>query len=170
MFSRILGAVLTLAALALSPAYADEATRLAKADQVMRAAKTDELLRQSLDISMKQAREGMLRVYGASIPPERQKDIDALQDKLHALFMRTLTWEKLKPSFVKLYADAFTDEELDGLLAFHESPAGQAMITKLPGLMIKANQAVQQATADVMPEIRKLIMDAAEKSKDAHRP
>jgi uncharacterized protein len=134
MFSPILRVVSMSAALALLPAYADEASRLAKADQVMRAAKMDEMLRQSLDISMKQTREGMLQIFGTSIPPERQKDMDALQDKLHALLTRTLTWGKLEPSFVKLYADAFTDEELDGLLAFYKSSARQAMITRMPGL------------------------------------
>jgi hypothetical protein len=36
--------------------------------------------------------------------------------------------------------------------------------------MIKANQVVQQTMADVMPEIRKLIMDVAAESKDAPNP
>ena len=126
----------------------------------MRATKVEEMLRHSLDVSLKQTRAAALQgTFGASISPERQKE------KVFALLSSNLSWDKLKPSFLKLYADAFTDDELDGLLAFYRSPAGQAMISKTPALMTKANQVVQQAMSQVAPELQKLIAESAKKAE-----
>ena len=50
---------------------------------------------------------------------------------------------------------------MDGIIAFYKSPAGEAMLAKTPAIMAKANELVQQQMATVMPEIQKLIKDAA---------
>jgi hypothetical protein len=60
-----------------------------------------------------------------------------------------------------LYADTYTEQEMDGIIAFYKSPAGEAMLAKTPAIMAKANELVQQQMATVMPEIQKLIKDAA---------
>ena len=34
------------------------------------------------------------------------------------------------PDLVKLYSDAYSENELDGILAFYRTPAGRAMLAK----------------------------------------
>src|SRR5262245_8649514 len=41
---------------------------------------------------------------------------------------------KIRPELVKAYMETFTDEEIDGMLAFYETPAGKASVTKIPVL------------------------------------
>ncbi len=39
-------------------------------------------------------------------------------------------WQKIKPDFVKAYSEVYTEEELSGIIAFYNSPVGQALLTK----------------------------------------
>ncbi len=43
-----------------------------------------------------------------------------------------------------IYAEVFTEEELDAMLAFYTSPAGQSMIKKMPQMMGHTMQLSQQ--------------------------
>ncbi len=50
-------------------------------------------------------------------------------------FEKHMSWESLKPEFVKIYADAFTAAELRDLNAFYATPTGQKTIRMMPSLM-----------------------------------
>ncbi len=49
--------------------------------------------------------------------------------------------------FAVLYSEYFTYEELKGMVEFYQSPVGQSMITKLPGIMA-ASQVIGTAWAN----------------------
>lgn len=49
-----------------------------------------------------------------------------------------------------IYADAFTEDELVQMVAFYESPVGQSIVKKTPGLMPKTTQVM----IELMPEIQ----------------
>src|SRR5215813_3263639 len=107
---------------AASAAYADEASRMTKAEEFLRLAKMDEMLQQTLKMVSEQTKSGVLQqMMGVKTPPEVEKDLAAFQDKVANLIADVFAWEKLKPAYVKLYAEAFTDEELDGIVAFYKS-------------------------------------------------
>jgi hypothetical protein len=72
---------------------------------------------------------------------------------------------KLQAMLVQVYADTYTEEEVEGILAFYNSPAGQAMLQKMPQLMQRSMAASQQLMGDLMPEIQKIAKEAAEKAK-----
>jgi hypothetical protein len=77
-----------------------------------------------------------------------------------AILTSALSWEKFKPIYVKLYADTYTEPEMDGVIAFYKSPAGEAMLAKTPAITTKAIELAHQQMATVMPEIQKLIKDS----------
>lgn len=52
-----------------------------------------------------------------------------------------------------IYADGFTEEELVQMVAFYESPVGQSITKKTPGLMPKTTQVMME----LMPEIQSRI-------------
>ena len=54
---------------------------------------------------------------------------------------------------------ALTQEEVDGLIAFYESPAGQAYIAKMPAVAQKSMAPMQNP---MIPMIRKLQASAEE--------
>ena len=53
-----------------------------------------------------------------------------MQDKVASMVSDAVAWDKLKPAYLKLYLDAYSEEELDGIIASYKSPAGQTMVTK----------------------------------------
>ncbi len=61
--------------------------------------------------------------------------------------------DALKPLFLKVYMDTYTEEELDGILAFYKSPAGQAFVAKTPQLMQRSMQLMQEQMANVQPRL-----------------
>jgi hypothetical protein len=80
-------------------------------------------------------------------------------DKVFKLVSTELSWEKLKPDVVKLYADAYTEQELDAIIAFYKSPVGQSVIAKQADLQTKTSAIAQQRMAAVYPELQKLLKD-----------
>jgi hypothetical protein len=148
----------------VSAVRADDASRMAKAEEFLRVSHTEQMLSQTMSTILNQTKSGaMQQMFGVTLTPEQTKESEELQGKLAAILTSALSWEKLKPIYVKLYADTYTEQEMDGIIAFYKSPAGEAMLAKTPEIMTKANELVQQQMATVMPEIQKLIKDATQK-------
>lgn len=78
-----------------------------------------------------------------------------------------MDWQKLKPDYIKLYADVFEEEEIDGMVAFYKTPAGHAMIEKMPTLLARSTEIAQRQMAGIMPEIQKTVEDLKQKSRNA---
>jgi len=55
-----------------------------------------------------------------------------------------LDWNKLEPMYVRVYQKSFTQGEVDGLIAFYSTPAGQALINKMPMVMQNTLNELQQ--------------------------
>ena len=71
-----------------------------------------------------------------------------------------MTWEKLEPLYIKVYQDAFTQEEIDGILAFYGTPAGQALIKKMPDVLKKSTMEMQTRMNALVPQLQKIQQDA----------
>jgi uncharacterized protein len=143
---------------AASVAWCDEAGKTAKVEEFFRLTKMDELLRQSLAIATDQVKSGIIRqLMGGKASPEMEKKMGAFQDKVAVVVSNALSWDRLKSAYLKLYADAFSEEELDGIIGFYKSPAGQAMVAKTPSLMQKATVVAQEKMGEAQPELKKLI-------------
>lgn len=102
---------------------------------------------------------------GQTIPAKVQKDIDKRRDELVAMMKDLLDWKKVEPVYVRIYQKTFTQPEVDGMIAFYKTPAGQAVIAKMPwamqttmdevqGLMGPAMQKLQQMQQDIVAELK----------------
>jgi len=155
-----------LICVAVSAVRADEASKTAKVEEFFRISHTEEMLNQTLTMVLNQSKSGMMQQMMGVTQTQAQTDsTNELQTKMVAILANSMSWEKLKPIFVKAYADAFTEEELDGMLVFYKSPAGQALIVKTPSIMAKTMNLTQQIVASAMPEIQKLLKDYATQKK-----
>lgn len=149
---------LFLLAAALLPAlHADDASKTAKITEIFRLTKVDQLQKQMLD------------QIKPLIPPMAAQaglpNSDALNAELNGRILDVLaarlSWDKMKPLFTRLYADAFTEEEIDGILNFYRSPSGQAMLTKMPSLASKTLNLAQEQMQGAYPEVQKVIAQFA---------
>jgi len=170
MYKRIC----TLGFLALSLVCGSAAAATAPS-QPASAASIEELLRVTqahklLDSTMARM-DGMMRqsaaqaTAGQAVDAGEQKIIDAQIDKMNVVMKRSLAWDSVKPLYVDLYSKTFSQQDVDGMLAYYRSPAGQSMIAKMPALTAQLMQAVQVKMAAMMPQIQQIALDTTNQLK-----
>jgi hypothetical protein len=138
------------------PTRAQE-TKAAKIDRVLALMKADALTDEVFQ---------QVKAMTASLAPpdatEKQRaHAQEIQAKIMDLVKDRMSWEKMRPQYVKMYGETFSDEEIDGMLAFYESPAGRAMLEKMPQLVSKMMAMVQSQMTAIMPDVERLARDLA---------
>jgi hypothetical protein len=101
------------------------------------------------------------------VSPQQQKIMDDLSGKIVALAKEEMNWPNIEPMMAGIYRDTFTQHEVDGMLAFYRSEAGQAVITKLPGAMQRTMEGMQSHVKTLTPKIVQLEKDSAVQLKAA---
>lgn len=155
------GGLLLASACGLLPAArADDASKAATINEMFAVMHVDTLMQQSMQQGIVSQRATFERIE----PFKSNKAAsDEIVQRMTALLSEKLSWDKLKPAMTKLYADNFTEEELAASLAFYKTPAGQAMLTKLPQVMGQSMMVVQQQMGDLNPEIRRIVTEVMAK-------
>jgi uncharacterized protein len=138
-------------------ARADEASKQAKVKELFAVMHMDH----SLD-RMRSAMEQQVQATAKNAPgaeqmtPEKKKMQQEFVDNSMKVVDENFGWLELEPAYVKLYADSYTEAELDGILAFYRSPAGQALLTKTPELSAGVMQIVHGHMGDFQPKMQSL--------------
>ena len=175
MFTRIL-LILTLcgslvrAAESPSPSPSASPTE-ASIKQLLEVAQAHKLV----DSVMTQMNSLMLQTIaqatkGQKISPKVQKDIDQRREEIGSLMKELLDWKKLEPMYVRIYQKSFTQPEVDGMIAFYKTPAGQAVIGKMPAVMQSSIDQMQQLMGPVMEKIQRTQQDVASEIKAESKP
>jgi uncharacterized protein len=71
-----------------------------------------------------------------------------------------LSWAVMRPGMAQIYRETLTQEEVNGLIAFYRTPAGQALITKMPQIMQRSMVYTQSRMATVSPRIQAAVEQA----------
>jgi len=143
-------------------ARADEASKAAKIEEMLQLTHVDRMTAQMLDQvkSMVAA-----QVSKMDVPEEARKASAEMQQKMMDLVADRLSWAKAKPAYARIYSETFSEGEIDGILTFYKSPAGQAMLEKMPQLMQKSMAVGQQLMGDIAPDIERIMSEMKEKNK-----
>jgi hypothetical protein len=144
----------------LAPALADEASKNAKIEEMMKLTHADRTIQQFVE-QIKSMQ--MAQISKMDIPAGEREAADEMQQKIMALVSDRLQWDKVKPAFVKLYSDTYTEEEIGAIVEFYRSPAGKAMLEKMPQLMQRSMAVGQQLTGDLAPEIKRITEELRQK-------
>jgi hypothetical protein len=102
---------------------------------------------------------------GQPIPPKVQKDIDQRRAGLAGMMKELLDWKKLEPMYVRIYQKTFTQQEVDGMIAFYKTPAGQAVISKMPFAMQNTVDEMQALMGPVMQKMQQMQQDVVAEMK-----
>src|SRR6185437_11396519 len=126
----------------------------------MHVEKVIDAVRPQLDNLMKQSEQ---QATGGKAPSAAdQKILDKFHTKVVGIINANLTMEKLRPLYVRVYSQSFSQEEIDGLTTFLESPAGKAYVNKLPAVM----QSVMAEMPTMMAPMTRDIQSAAKEMGD----
>ncbi len=91
---------------------------------------------------------------GKTPTAKQQQAIENMKNRMVALIQGELAWGKLEPLYLRLYQESFTEEEVAGMLSFYETPAGQAVIYKMPVLMQKTMVDMQKMIVEITPQMQ----------------
>ena len=114
-------------------------------------------MRSRFDLQMTNAAQQALN--GQTSSPRQQQAITNMKNRMVALMQDELAWKKLEPMFLRLYKESFTEEEVAGMLSFYQTPAGQAIIYKMPMLMQRTMLEIQKMSSGLAPQMQKIQQD-----------
>jgi uncharacterized protein len=95
-------------------------------------------------------------LQGKTPTPKQQQAIANMKNRMVALIQGELAWEKIEPMYLRLYKESFSEEEVVGMLSFYKTPAGLAIINKMPMLMQKTMLEVQKMLSGATPQMQKI--------------
>jgi len=148
--------------LVFSPALAraDEQSKNAKIEEMLQLTHAERMIAQVLDQMNNVITSQLAKT---DVPAKDRQAQEEMQQKMMKMIAGRLSWERAKPAFIQIYAETFTESDIDGILAFYKSPAGQAMLDKMPQLVQKSMAVGQQLIGDTMPEIQRMVKEAQQK-------
>ena len=155
-FTRIFALAVLLAAAPLAAAQQPSEAQVDRLLEVMRAKET-------LDATLPQVQAMQQQMVaqmtaGQELDEEDRARINRMLESTNSSLATVLTWERMGPMYRDIYAQTFTAEDVEAIIGFYESPAGQKTLDKMPQLMQNTMSAVQQL---VMPLLQQLEQDIA---------
>jgi uncharacterized protein len=168
---RILTVVVVVLLSVSTFAHADEASKRAKIKELFRLTSMESRVAQSKAAALAQARAfGAQQIALFDLPQEQNNSAKEYYEKLYTLVASKYDWTKIEPAYEQIYSDLFTEEELDGLLAFYKSPLGQAFLSKVPIVTSKMLDVSKQQFDQLTPQIQKLTEDYVDQLKNENTP
>jgi hypothetical protein len=143
--------------------YADETSKLKLVDEMFVILKLDS----QLSIMLTQIKEMQRRFVFDKL--EGNKELQSESDRMITEMFDLLEKEFAQGPFLnnckKLYAEVFTEKELEGIIQFYKSEAGQAVINKMPEMLHKVLSMSEQLAKDLQPKIEKIIQEYRDRQK-----
>jgi hypothetical protein len=99
-------------------------------------------------------------VAGKDVSADQQRTLNGSMQKFVASMRAEFNWDVVRPMYVQAYKETFDQAEIDGMVAFYKTPAGQAYATKLPQLSQKMTAAAQSRLQPILQRMRPALQAA----------
>jgi hypothetical protein len=99
--------------------------------------------------------------------PEVAQQVQQMMPKILDSVYKQMTWESLKPDFIQIYSEVFTEQEIKDLTAFYKTPLGQKLIEKMPEVSEKSMLIMQKRMPAMMADMQKTIQESVAQAKAA---
>lgn len=152
---RLFALVLLLLAAPLAAAQPPSQAQLDRLLDAMRARQTLEAMIPQVQASQRQMVQQM--TAGQDLDEQDRARLDRILKITSIRMAEALAWEKMEPLYRNIYGQTFTGEDVEAMIGFYESPAGQKTIDKMPQLMQNTMQAVQQLVVPVLEQLEQDI-------------
>lgn len=96
-------------------------------------------------------------MFGQDMPEEFRSALTAAMTEVETLLKKELNYEALEAESTTAYAETFTAEELDQLIAFSRTPTGQKLASATPTLSSRISTASMQQVKSLMPRIQEIM-------------
>lgn len=140
-----------------SPESINELLRLSESEKMLESAHAQ------IDGIMKNNLQQILK--GQSVTAEQQAIIDKFPARLAQIMKEEMSWAKMQPQIAAIYSEVLTQEEIDGLISFYQSPTGRAMVSKMPQIMQKSMALTQQMMMQALPRVQAAMQDVLKQAR-----
>jgi hypothetical protein len=154
---RWIAMMVVMLAVASVAARADDASKQAKVRELFVTMRMEHMLDQMLTSIQRQVvAVAQMSPDVDKMTPEQKKLTQNFVNQSMKIVSDSVGWTSLEPEYVKLYAATYSEEEIDGILAFYKSPVGQKMLEMTPQLSAGGMDIVQKRMGDFQPKIKEL--------------
>jgi hypothetical protein len=114
-------------------------------------------------MQMDQMMDGMMRQMTPTMIAQARKTNPNLTDEQAKAITEAVTesasdlMKKVMDRVAPLYAETFTDKEMQDLVDFYDSPSGRAMIAKMPTMAAKMGPMMQDLAPDMVADVQRRI-------------
>jgi uncharacterized protein len=95
---------------------------------------------------------------------------EAVVSKFTATYVKSFKeqygWSFVKPTIIQIYRETFTEEEVNGQIAFYRTPAGEAAIKKTPIVAQKSALATQSHVNSLTPKVNEAMKALVKEVQD----
>jgi uncharacterized protein len=102
---------------------------------------------------------------GNQATPERQAVIDRMREKMVAAFDESFNFQSIQMITLRVYQATYTQDEVDGLIAFYKTPPGQALINKKQLMMQSMMAEMQTLMGPVTQRMTQIRSEAEQEIK-----
>lgn len=139
----------------------------ASLDELNEITKTRQMLDQMHTMMERVMRQQMDESIGrAHLTPQQRLQLDGLMAECLGIMREEVGWEKMRAVMNQVYRETFTQEEVDGLIAFYRTPTGVALIEKMPAAM---NRSMQLMQASMRPAMERMQARVAQRVAEAQK-
>lgn len=144
-------------------AAADLAKRKELAEKLMTVLKIGDSITRSFDQIKKSQLDGLTQ----QLKNRPLQNTEAAKLAAGELINKELSWNKIKNQFINIYAEFFSEEELDALIKFYESPIGRALVDKQPDIQQKSMAITRKLLIETTQQVHKMTREIIEKQQKA---
>ena len=108
---------------------------------------------------MPAALDQMVEQISATLTGAAPEDAN-YSDAMNAYVRKYVSWEAMKDELAALYMRTFSEQELQELSAFYDTPVGRKFLRQSPALGQEIAAAVHRRLVENSPELKKMMMDA----------
>ena len=92
---------------------------------------------------------------------EQNPQLAPYKDVMRSFMQEHMGWQSLKEPFTRIYAEAFTEEELREITAFYRTETGRKAAELTPVLMSRGMELGQKIVEENTPELERRLLERA---------
>jgi hypothetical protein len=144
-----------------------DASKRAKAEQLFTIMHMDQTYGQLMTQLTSQTDQMIQQLLPQDTMTDEQRvKLADFKMKVNEMVSSMMSWDSLKPDYIKLYADTYSETELDGIIAFYRSPVGEKMLEKTPELLKASSTIAMSHMGLVEPKLHQMMNDFEQQMKE----
>lgn len=130
------------------------ASKREKIEKLLAKTKVKEMLADTMGAAFKGGMEPMMK----TMPEAQKKKMARAMAAVEKILQEEMSWEKMKDPYIAIYADHYTEAELDQVLALVDRPEMQLFLRKQTEMIIPSMKIGQDIGAKMQPRIMQTVM------------